>query len=182
MLIECLKMVEDDRSYHGKEYPLWQILLFTIFTILVGGKTYTDVHTFILGNYDELNARFNLNWRVRPTVSCIRKIITRVCFESIENAFRKYANFLIGRNNNLDGRQHLCFDGKTLRGSFSTVKNENAKRILNVFSATAELIVAHAPLETNKDHEIPTLQELLKTLELAGVIVTADAMHCQKKL
>jgi hypothetical protein len=62
------------------------------------------------------------------------------------------------------------------------VKDENSKRIFNVFDAAAELIVAHAPLESDKDHEIPTFQSMLQTLILEGIILTADAMHCQKKL
>ena len=32
-----------------------------------------------------------------------------------------------------------------------------------------------------KSNEIPAVQELLDILNLKGAVVTADAMHCQKK-
>ena len=32
-----------------------------------------------------------------------------------------------------------------------------------------------------KSNEIPAVQELLKVLDLAGAVVSADAMHCQKE-
>jgi len=47
MLIDILKEIEDPRSYHGKEYQLWQILLVSILSILAEGKTYTDIRTFL---------------------------------------------------------------------------------------------------------------------------------------
>ena len=43
MLIEALKSIPDPRSFHGKEYALWQILLISILSILANGKGYSDI-------------------------------------------------------------------------------------------------------------------------------------------
>jgi hypothetical protein len=48
-------------------------------------------------------------------------------------------------------------------------------------SAADGIILAHIPLDSDKDSEIPALHEFLLSLDLEGVVVTADAMHCQKK-
>ncbi len=78
MLIDLLKQIDDPRSFHGKEYQLHHILLFTILAILANAKTYTDVATFIKVHYDRLKHIFKLKWRHPPDVSAIRKIIVCV--------------------------------------------------------------------------------------------------------
>ena len=88
MLIKILKEIEDPRSYHGKEYQLWQILLVAILSILANGKTYHDIRTFLDVHYPKLNAIFKFNWRQLPDESAIRKIIVRVDPAEIERAFQ----------------------------------------------------------------------------------------------
>ena len=78
-------------------------------------------------------------------------------------------------------RKHLCFDGKSLNGSFLHVHDKRAMHVFQVFAAHSQIILAHVPLD-DKDSEIPAFQELLITLDLKGCLLTADAMHCQKKL
>jgi predicted transposase YbfD/YdcC len=42
-------------------------------------------------------------------------------------------------------------------------------------------VLAHIEID-EKSNEIPAAQKLLEELDVAGHIVTLDAMHCQKKL
>jgi predicted transposase YbfD/YdcC len=42
------------------------------------------------------------------------------------------------------------------------------------------LVLAHIEID-DKSNEIPAVQKLLEELDVAGHIVTCDAMHCQKK-
>jgi hypothetical protein len=44
-----------------------------------------------------------------------------------------------------------------------------------------QLVLAHIEID-EKSNEIPAVQKLLAELDVAGHIVTCDAMHCQKKL
>ncbi|MEI6627812.1 MAG: transposase family protein [Alphaproteobacteria bacterium] len=78
----------DPRSYHDKEYQLWQILLVTILSILANRKTYHDIRKFLEVHYQKLNEIFKLNWRQLPDESAIRKIIVMVNHEEIERTFR----------------------------------------------------------------------------------------------
>ena len=41
------------------------------------------------------------------------------------------------------------------------------------------LVLAHIEID-EKSNEIPAAQTLFKELDVAGCIVTCDAMHCQK--
>lgn len=176
MLIESLKNIDDPRSYHGKEYQLWQILFVTILSILSNGKTYQDIRTFLEVHYEKLNAIFKFKWRQLPDPSAIRKIIVRVSPDEIERAFRSQ----VPQNENSE-RRHICFDGKSLNGSFSHTRDQRAARVFSAFCVNNQIILAHIPLPEDKDHEIQAFQEFILSLDLKGVVITADAVHCQKK-
>jgi hypothetical protein len=176
-LLKILGTVEDPREFNGKEYELKYILLFTIFAIAARATTYVDIARFIQSQIEKLRAMFKLKWRRTPTHSCVYKILTRVSVDDIERAFREHA----AQNVKLVGHKHYCFDGKTLRGSKSNVDQKPSARIFELFESIGEIVLAHIPLDSNKDHELQALEEFLQSLELCGITVTADALHCQKK-
>ena len=171
MLIDMLKEIEDPRSYHGNDYQLWQILLVSILSILSNGKTYHDSRTFLDVNYSKLNEIFKVNWRQLPDESAIRKIIVRVPPEEIERAFRTHAKDCTLKNTN-----HICFDGKSLNGSFSHTKDTRAARVFSAFCAHNQIVLAHLPMPADKDHDIPAFQKFLMSLTLKDVVVTAYAV------
>lgn len=177
MLIEILKTIEDHRDAEGREYYLHHILLFSIMGILSGAKTYTDLERFMLTHFDKLKPMFNLKWRRVPHFSAIRKIIIGVNSESIEKAFRLFANTYSGNSTAL---RHICFDGKFLNGSFSHTKDKRAFNVFQAFSTHDNIILGHICLD-DKDSEINAFGEFLVGLNLQNCVVTADAMHFQKK-
>lgn len=181
MLLDQLKKITDPRSYHGREYRHYDILYFTILAILSNAKTYADVATFIRVNFHDLKAHFNLKWRHAPDQSAIRKIIVALDPEEVESIFRSDAQELEIKGDSNEFK-HICFDGKALRGSFSHTKNKRAQGIFSAFAAHSQLVLARIPLQSKKDHEIPAMQQFLLDLDLKDVVVTADALHCQKKL
>jgi hypothetical protein len=176
MLIEILKAIDDPRSYHGKEYQLWQILMVSILSILSNGKTYADIRTFLEVHYDKLDSIFEFNWRQIPDVSAIRKIIVRVDPVEIETAFRRFSLSNKERNS-----KHIAFDGKALNGSFSHTKDKRAALVFSAFCVSNQIVLGHIPLDYEKTHEIQAFQKFILDLNLKDVVITADAIHCQKK-
>lgn len=179
-LLSILSTIPDHRDRQGREYRLEHILLFSILALLSNAKGYTDIERFIAAHFEELKSIFKLKWRRVPHFSAIRKIIVGLDPIEIEKAFETAAS----QQDNLSqekGQKHYCFDGKALNGSFSQVRDKRAMHVFQVFAAHSQIILAHVPLD-DKDSEIPAFQELLMTLDLKGCLVTADALHCQKKL
>ena len=74
----------------------------------------------------------------------------------------------------------MAFDGKALKGSFDNFNDFKAKQVLSAFAVNTALVLAHIEID-EKSNEIPAVQKLLEELNVAGHIVTCDAMHCQKK-
>ena len=74
----------------------------------------------------------------------------------------------------------ISLDGKTI---CSTNRIEKIESPLHIISAQiSELGLTLAQRSTDdKSNEIPAVQELLKTLNIKGHVVVADALNCQKK-
>ena len=70
---------------------------------------------------------------------------------------------------------------KTLKGSFDNFNDAKAKQVLSSFAVDAALALAHIEID-EKSNEIPAVQKLLTELDVAGRIVTCDAMQAQKNL
>ena len=176
MLSSFLFEIEDHRRAQGKRYEQGHILLFGILGILSGAKSYRKVQRFIVGNYQQLNEVFGLNWKRMPAYTTIRDIIQKTNAEALENSFRNYSANLIEEG---EGKQFIGCDGKVLRGSFDHFEDKKAVQILSAFLSEGHLILAHEEI-AKKTNEIPTAQELMDSLGLEGVVFTFDALHCQK--
>ena len=177
MILDFLKEIPDHRDREGRMYDLPHVLLFTILAILSNAKNYKDVWRFIKTHFEKLKETFSLKWRQAPDYTTVRNILIGVIPEKLEETFRKHSVLL--EEGSFEGK-HICFDGKTLRGSFQNLKNKKAIQLFEIFSACDKIVLGHIPIE-EKDHEIPVMQELLASLPLAGSVVTIDALHCQKK-
>ena len=96
----------------------------------------------------------------------------------VEKAFREFSAKIDEKSK----LKHIAFDGKVLNGSFSQAKKNSAMHLFQVFSAQNKIILAHQEIDEKK-HEIRELQDFLEKLPIPeNVIVTADALHLQKKL
>jgi hypothetical protein len=211
-LITLLKTVYDVREFNGKEYPLWAIILFSIMAIKSSAKTYVDIQRFIATHFLKLKTFFGLKCRHFPTRSCIWKILTGIDADDLERVFREYFSQLVeefGQEQvqltltyvatehltdeekqaveqliapNSAPHQHICMDGKTLRGSKSYTRNEKAVRMFNVLEKVQSLVIAHIALLSDKNTEVAAFRTLLQELDLHDIIVTVDAIQCKKKL
>jgi len=74
----------------------------------------------------------------------------------------------------------LAHDGKSLKGSYDTASETKMAQVLRAFAVGTKIILGHVAIMV-KSNEIPAMQALVRELGLAGVLCTADAMHCQIK-
>ena len=76
-------------------------------------------------------------------------------------------------------RRQLSIDGKTLRGSKDA--DGNAEHVLSAFCAALGQSLGHRS-SRGKGREIPDAMRLLEKINLEGMIVTGDAIFCQKTI
>ena len=113
-------------------------------------------------------------------VNTLRTVLQALDAETLEAAFRQHAKALLGLAGPA-GHPVIALDGKTLRGSFDHLADQKAAQVLTAFASEAAIVLAHTQID-EKSNEIPAVQRMIRDLGLTGVILTADAMHCQKNL
>jgi hypothetical protein len=178
-LLALLSEVPDPRRGQGQKYKLEYVLLFSILAVVTGCNSYRGIATFIDVHRRRLNAAFGLGWKRAPAHTAIRYILKGLDPLSIEPAFRRYAARLQAACGT-PGCGSIALDGKVLRGSFDNFNDRAAAQVLSAFATETSLVLAHVDI-AEKSNEIPAAQALLAELGVAhGVIVTLDAIHCQK--
>jgi len=77
--------------------------------------------------------------------------------------------------------QVIAVDGKTLRRSFDSASGKGALHLVSAWASHNRLVLGQQAVD-QKSNEMKAVPALLKMLDLAGCIVTVDALNCQKEV
>ena len=69
----------------------------------------------------------------------------------------------------------IAIDGKTLRHSYDSGKNQGAIQMVSAWASQNNLVLGQVKV-AEKSNEITAIPKLLQVLDLFGCIVTIDAM------
>jgi predicted transposase YbfD/YdcC len=72
----------------------------------------------------------------------------------------------------------VALDGKTIRRSLDRADGKGPIHVVNAWASANEVVLAQCKVDA-RTNEITALPELLRMLNLAGAVVTIDAMGCQ---
>lgn len=178
-LLECLASVEDPRRAQGRSHELAITLLCVIMATMSGCRGYRAIGDFMAGNAEELIAYLRPKKGRLPTFYTIRRLLQRVNFEHLNEVLINWGN----RYEKLAALDVISFDGKaigkTMRGYNST--EQKFVMIVSAFAVSHKRTISAKSFNNGKQGEQSVVLALLHELELDGLIVTADALHCQKK-
>jgi predicted transposase YbfD/YdcC len=82
---------------------------------------------------------------------------------------------------NLSNEQFLHIDGKSNRRSADRYKGKKMLHTVSVFSGQTHLSLAQLKVD-EKSNEITAIAPLMEPLDIAGRVITIDAMGCQKEI
>ena len=75
----------------------------------------------------------------------------------------------------------MAIDGKTCRGSHDGAKGLGALHIVSAWASEEGIALGQVATEA-KSNEITAIPQLLEQIDLAGTLITIDAMGCQKDI
>lgn len=81
------------------------------------------------------------------------------------------------------GLRHIAVDGKYVNGtgrSEGTKHERKNTNVLNIYEIQTDTCLVSEIVDT-KTNEIPIAQDILSSMNLYKTVITADALHCQKK-
>ncbi len=170
--------LDDPRVDRTKWHALMDILLIALCTLLCGGEGWEDMEEF--GRAKESWLRETLGLELAngiPGDDTYRRVFGRLNPEQFAACFvawvRSFQERVAG--------DIIALDGKTLRHSFDTATGQAAIHMVNAWAVESGLALGQAKVD-GKTNEITALPGLIKLLDIAGCIVTADAMGCQKAI
>ena len=180
---ESLETINDSRIDRCKKHSLVDILMIVFFGLLCGYKSIESIHLYAELSINVLK-KYLLLANGIPSADTILRVLARIDTEQLGKIFIEYAKLVFG--NRIKEGDVVAFDGKTECGSeYSPLtENETKHKAIHMVSAWASRLgVCFGQIKTEeKSNEITAIPELLELLDLKGVIVTVDAMGCQKKI
>jgi Druantia protein DruA/DDE_Tnp_1-associated/Transposase DDE domain len=179
-LLEGFRALPDSRRGHGLRHRQRFVLACAAVSTLMGAcgyrafentcKKLTQRQLRALGSTPaEEDGRYH-----PPSDSTFQRVLNRVDAASVAG--------LIGRwlaQQEIGALAQLAVDGKVLRGSGR--HDGKPLQLLSAVTHHLRLTLDQVAID-QKSNEIPALPPLLRKLDLpAGVLITADAMHCQQE-
>ncbi len=179
-LIELFSKIKDFRRAEGKRYPLTAMLVIVMMSIICGHYGYREIARFAKANREKFKRYFNLKRSQMPTHVTFRRFIQEIDFQQVNQVFEEWIKNYV----QIDDKEWFAIDGKAIR---STVKDydksyQNFVSMVSIFGQKRGQVIKIAKLHNSKTSEIPTVEQLIKTLDLEGLVLSMDALHCQKKL
>ena len=105
---------------------------------------------------------------------CMMKFVSSLCPELIAELEKEQEK----QAKNKKRPVTVSLDGKTIRSTAKMSKYDSPLHIVSAYASELGVTLAQKSVE-GKSNEIPAVQELIKTLEISGCIVVADAMNCR---
>lgn len=169
-----LEEVPDPRVTATVDHDLPDILTIALCTILCGGDSFYDMEDFGQVRLDWLKTFLRLRHGA-PTHDTYNRVFQALDPEQFGACLARWTQSVRA----VLGGEVVALDGKTLRRALN--KGEDARVIVSAWATQSGLLLGQRKVR-DKSNEITAVPELLRALELAGCIVTADALHCQKSI
>ena len=77
----------------------------------------------------------------------------------------------------------MAIDGKSIKSTLvgGNSSYQNFVSMVSVYSHARGWVVRHKVMENHHGSEIEVIEELVKELSGSQIVITTDALHCQKK-
>lgn len=175
LVTETFVDVTDPRTNRGHNHDLLEMIFITLTATICGANSWADVERF---------ARAKRRWFERyialaegiPSHDTFGRVFARLDSGEFLAAMHAWVDRFAGSLR----EKGIAIDGKVLRGSFDRAAGTDPLHTITAFVTDTRLVLRQVAVD-DQSNEIPAVPKLLKLVDLAGAVVTLDAMHCQKE-
>lgn len=174
-LLAILATIPDPRGRKGRRHSLAAMLAATICGLLTGATGCEAIAQWIHNQEPCFWHAIGFG-RKPPTANCYRSLLSQLPPKTLEKAIRLWASQLIDTSEELRG---VAIDGKTLCKTLQS--HGQSIHLLGALDHASGGVLAQLKMSP-KTNEHRTAMKLLKSLVLKGMVITGDAMFCQRNL
>jgi len=173
-VLSALSRVPDPRARRGVRHQMTTILAVALCAVLAGARSYVALGQWAANACPQVLSALGVGG-CPPCESTLRRTLQRLGGDDLDAAM---GDWTAGRTSQPGLRRALALDGKTLRGSVGA--HGWARHLMAAIDHHAGVVLGQVDVD-GKTNEIPMFSQLCDQIpDLEGVVVTADAMHCQK--
>jgi hypothetical protein len=178
-LLMLFRSLKDSRRGHGLQHRMHYVIACAAVAVLMGAAGYKAIEDtckkFTQPQLKALGAKRGKEGRcLVPSDSTFYRVLNKLNVAEFERIIFSWIGEL-----EISVLLRLAIDGKVLRGSSRA--DGKPLQLLSAVTHNLRITIGQIPIN-EKSNEIPAFWELLKRVSpQPGTLITADAMHCQKK-
>jgi len=173
-LYDRFQRISDPRKAKGKQYSLLTLLVLIFLAKLSGKDKPLEIADWAKNHAEEIASLLGLKRSCMPHHNTYRRVFQHIVRqEEFERLLEEYHQ----QDTEADG-EVLSMDGKALRGSWGAGQ-ERGDYVLSVYDGQTQQVKVQEVVES-KENEIVAAPKALERVNLAGKIITGDAMHTQR--
>jgi len=173
-LIAHFENLKDPRLQRTRLHQLTDILVISICTLLCGGESFNDMEEFGECKRDWFKKFLKLPNGI-PSHDTFNRLFQALDPKAFVECFIAWTQSLRAAVD----EEIVAMDGKALRRALN--RGQSPPVMISAWARENGLVLGQLQV-SDKSNEITAVPELLRALELAGCIVTLDAMGCQKNI
>ena len=165
-------IIEDERDSYTIKHKLIDILKLVMISVLCGMDELDKMIDYGKSKKEFLEKEFEI--KSIPSKSTLTRI-----FVMIDPKWLGLS--IVGIVQSLIKEKHtqIMIDGKAIKSTDAIKSIEKMMNIVTAYTNTGISLLQKTV--DNKTNEIPAVKELIDMIDVKGMIITADAMHCQKE-
>ena len=169
---ECFAELPDPRADNAL-HDLRELLFIALLATLCGATTCSDMALFARTKAYLLEPILTLKhgFPSHDTFSRVFRMLDPVSFEA---GFRRFTATFARK---LGAGSVVAIDGKAVRGAYEHGRKTTPLHLVNVWAAGTRMAIGQATAPGRG--EVQGVLDALAMLDLAGCLVTADALHCR---
>ncbi len=175
-LQEQFATLEDPRVERTKRHQLLSIITIALCAVICGADTWVDVEEFGKAKRAWLEMFLDLPNGI-PSHDTFGRVFARLDPEQFEACFRKWVQAI----NLVVPAKPIAIDGKVARRSHDRAEGKAAIQMVSAWASETHLVLAQRHVDEHSN-EKTALPRLLEQLDVAGCIVSIDAMGCHAKI
>ena len=165
-------IIEDERDSYTTKHKLIDILKLVMIAVLCGMDELDKMIDYGKSKKEFLEKEFEI--KSIPSKSTLTRIFVMIDSKWLGLSIVGIVQSLIKEKHN-----QIMIDGKAIKSTDAIKTIEKMMNIVTAYTNTGISLLQKTV--DNKTNEIPAVKELIDMLDVKGMIITADAMHCQKE-
>ena len=175
-IIHHFSSIEDPRINRQKKHQLQDIFFISICAMICGADNWVAVEEFGLAKEQWFTELLGLAHGI-PSHDTFGGVYAAIDSDHFSDCFSRWVADLA----NITAGEVIAIDGKCLRRSVDKASKKAAIHMVSAWAQQNNLVLGQVKVD-DKSNEITAIPKLLARLDIAGAVITIDAMGCQKKI